>query len=219
MNLVDLFIIVIIGIFTYIGYKKSFISSFTDWAGIGISLWITLHFYGMFAGVVRRLPGIKQIVIILKDSVLSKFNGADNEIKFNIASFTKMKLSKTMIYFFEKSDIFNGKDVINFTELSIGLFVNVLSIIILFFVTSIILKYILSYFDNYNIMAGFSLYQKLGSTLFGFMKSLIYATLIVFIVYNASTFFNSGAIYNMYHNSLLSKLLYSNGVIEFLFGV
>ncbi len=219
MNSVDLIIIAVILVTVFLGYRKSFIKSFSEWIGLSISLWITLHFFGSFTKFVEKIPGVKPIINMIDTTLLSKLSSLDKEMDFSIEAFKQMDFSKTVIYFFERSSMFSVKEKITFGELSIGLFTNMISIVLLFILTAFVLKAIFNSFDYINKMAGFTSYEKLGSILFSFMKSLVYATLIAFIVYNISVFFNSGVLYDAYHSSALAKLLYSDGLIEWMFGV
>ncbi len=219
MNSVDLIIIVVVLITVFLGYRKSFIKSFSDWVGLSISLWITFHFFGSFTKLVEKIPGINSIVGMIDKSLLSKLSSLDKEMDFSIEAFKKMDFSKTLIYFFERSSMFSVKEKITFSELSIGLFTNMISIVLLFILSAFILRAISNSFEYVNKMAGFTSYEKLGSILFSFMKSLVYATLIAFIVYNISAFFNSGVFYDAYHSSVFAKMLYNNGLIEWMFGV
>ncbi len=219
MNSIDLIMIVIVLLTVFLGYRKSFMKSFVEWISLSMSLWITLHFFGNFANVVAKLPGVSSITGLLNDALLSKFASLDQELDFSIASFEKMNFSKSLMYFFKNSNIFKGAGKTTFGELSIGLFVNVLSIILLFIITTFILRAIFNSFEYLNKMAGFNHFQKVGAVLFSFLKSLVYVTLIAFIVYNISVFFNSGIFYDAYHSSIFAKLLYNNGLIEWAFGV
>ncbi len=219
MNNVDFIIIVIILITVFLGYRKSFVKSFTDWVGLSISLWITLHFYGSFTKTIEKIPGLSSIINLINVNLLSKLSSLDKEMDFSIQSFQQMNFSKSLIYFFEKSSLFESSPKITFSQLSIGLFTNMISIIILFILSSFILRAIFNSFEYINKIAGFNGFQKTGSMLFAFMKSLVYATLIAFLVYNVSVFFNSGVFYDAYHSSTLAKLLYNNGLIEWMFGV
>ncbi len=166
-----------------------------------------------------KFPGINSILEMINVNVLSKLSSLDNEMEFSINSFKNMDFSKSVIYFFQKSSIFSASEKITFSELSMGLFINMVSVVVLFIITTFIFRTIFNSLDYMNKMAGLSTYEKFGSMLFSFMKSLVYATLIAFIVYNISVFFNSGALYDAYHSSTFAKLLYNNGLIEWMFGV
>ncbi len=219
MNNVDLIIIFVIVITVLLGYRKSFVRSFTDWVSVSVSLWFTLHNFGGFTKFIDKIPGINSIVNLIDVNLLSKLSSLDKEMDFSISSFENMNFSKTLLYFFKKSSLFSTSESVTFSQLSIGLFKNMISVIVLFIICSFILKAIFGSFEYVNKMAGFNTYQRAGSILFSFLKSIVYVTLIAFLVFNIASFFNSGILYDAYHSSTLAKILYNNGLIEWVFGV
>lgn len=219
MRIVDLIILIVVLITMLKAYRKPIMQCFLEWTTLVAGLWITLHNFGRFTRFVIKLPGINKILTLINENLLDKFTSIDSETTFTIAGFKEMKFSKEFIYFFEKSSIFANKPEVTFSELSLGLLINVISLILLFFIITFILKIIIGFIDDRTQMVGFNGIEKSGSVLFGFLKALIYAALIAMIVYNISTFFNAGFLFDEYHKSVFAKLIYDSGLIEMLFGV
>ncbi len=219
MKFVDILVLLII-VFTVLrAYRKTLGKNARDWASLAFSIWFTLRTYGKLSVIIAKLPIISNILGFINKNILVKIADIDNEVVYNFSKLKAMNLSKEFNYFFEKSSIFRNKQDIPFTEFSMGLAVNVASIIIIFLVTVLVIRLLFSTFDNVNSFAGTTSIEKPAGMLFGFLKSLVYVMIIAIIVHSLSTYYNSGLLYDQYHKSIIVKTLYESNLLSFIFGV
>lgn len=219
MNSMDILAILIIVFVVIIGYRKNLINSFVDWLSIAGSLFISLRFFGSFTKVVRNTPIVSDILKVINDNIIVKIAEFDKEVTLTLDSFKTMKLSKEFIYFFKKSDIFKSKTEVPISELSLGLVINVGSIVLLFVICVFIFKFLIRFLDDSTNMAGLTTINKGGSAVFSILRSFVYISIIAIIVFNISIFFNSGFFYDLYHKSAILKAFYSSNLISWMFGV
>lgn len=208
----NILILVIIILTVLSGYRKNLFRNFFDFLSLFLAFVISLRHFGTFASFVGNLPGIKQVLALLQDKVLSQLSSMDSETVFNMAKLRELNMASEFNYFFEHGSFFKKKDTIVFSELSIGLVTNVLAIVILFTLTLFIVRLIGSFIENSNRMAGLTLIDRSGGMVFSLLKSFIYAAIIALVLQNIASFYNSGFLYDLYHKSALAKFFYEGGV-------
>lgn len=217
MNVTDLMILVIIALTVIIGYRKNLFRNSTEFFSLAISLWVSFRYYGGFASIVEKLPGIKGFFNLFQKLLLSKLESFDKEINFTLEGLQRTGMSKEFNFFFKNGSFFKQKDTIVFSELTTGLILNVLSIIILFMLCIFIIRFLSSLYENSSRMPGAIPVERFGGVLFSFLKGLIYAAVIALVVSNISVFFNSGALYDLFYKSKIAMYLYDSGFVGLFF--
>lgn len=63
MNGIDAFVILILGIGIFSGFRRGFIKSFAGFIGIGISIWVGLNFSGLLEGFVSQYEAVPESTV------------------------------------------------------------------------------------------------------------------------------------------------------------
>ena len=217
MNITDLFVLIVIALTVFLGYRKNLFRNFFDFFSLLMGLMIAFKNYGRFAQTVEGLPGIKQLLSTLK-VFLGEKAGFDQDLSFTLESLQEMSFTKEYNFFFENGSFFRDQREILFSDLSIGLVTNVLAIILLFLGTTFVIRLLGSLIENSNKMAGLTIVDRAGGMVFSFLKAMIYAAVVAVTVHNMASFFNSGLIYDLFHKSAFAKFFYESGLIGKIIG-
>lgn len=217
MNITDLLVLVLIVLTVFLGYRKNLFRNFFDFFSLLLGLMVAFKNYGRFAQTVENLPGIKQLLATLK-VFLGEKAGFDQDLSFTLESLQEMDFTKEYNFFFENGSFFRDQREILFSDLSIGLVTNVLAIILLFLGTTFVIRLLGSLIENSNKMAGLTAVDRAGGMIFSFLKALIYAAVIAVVVHNIAGFFNSGILYDLFHESAFAKFFYESGLIDKIIG-
>lgn len=217
MNITDLLVIILIALTVFLGYRKNLFRNFFDFFSLLLGLVVAFKNYGRFAQIVEGFPGIKQLLAALK-VFLGEKAGFDQDLSFTLESLSDMDFTKEYNFFFENGSFFREQREILFSDLSIGLVTNVLAIILLFLGTTFVIRLLGSLIENSNKMAGLTSVDRAGGMIFSFLKALVYAAVIAVVVHNIASFFNSGLLYDLYHESAFAQFFYDSGLIEKIIG-
>ena len=63
-------------------------------------------------------------------------------------------------------------------------------------------------------MAGLMGIERLGGLIFTILRGFSYGLVVAIIVHNLAGFFNSGLVYDLYHQSNLATLFYDSGLLQ-----
>lgn len=217
MNITDLIIILLMALTVFLGYRKNLFRNFFDFFSLIAGFVVAFKFYGTFANVVEGLPGVKQALAKIRDLLVDKLQ-FDNDVTFKMADINKMNVTEEYKSFFSNGSFFKRSEEIVFSDFSISLVTNVLAIILLFLITLFLVRFIGSFIENSNKMAGLTFIDRGGGVIFSFLKSLIYAGVLAVVVHNISMYFNSGILYDLYNGSSIAKFLFESGLIGKIIG-
>lgn len=217
MNITDLFVMILIVLTVFLGYRKNLFRNFFDFISLLLGLMVAFKNYGRFAETVEGLPGIKQLLAALK-VFLGEKAGFDQDLSFTLESLQEMDFTKEYNFFFENGSFFRNQREILFSDLAIGLVTNVLAIILLFLVTTFVVRLVGSLIENSNKMAGLTSVDRAGGMIFSFLKAMIYAAVVAVVVHNIASFFNSGLLYELFHDSAFAQFFYDSGLIDRIIG-
>ena len=217
MNILDILLIVIV-VFTVLkGSRKGFIRAFTEMISLIGAFFVSFKFYGSFASVVEKFPGMDMLRDLVDTEIAGKL--VDENAEITLSSMFERNMNSDLVAFFKHGSFFKTFETIDYTQLFVGMFVNVLAIVILFVATIFILKAVGAMLEGIVKMAGLGLLDRVGGVAFSLLKSVLYLIIISVLVYNVSTFFNSGFLYDIYHNSAIPKAFYESGVIDAILGI
>lgn len=214
MNLTDgliLFLVVLSAIF---GYRKNLLRNFFDFLAVLMSLYISSHFYGTFAGIVVKIPGISHVMNFLNNTIITKLTALDKETTFTLEGIKKVGLGEGFGTFFEKGSFFREKSELVFSELSLGMVSNVLSLVFLFILSLFVIHFISGLVENANRMPGLMGIDRLGGMIFAVLRGFTYGMILALIVYNLAGFFNSGLVYDLFHKSSIATMYYDSGLMK-----
>lgn len=213
MNITDLFIIILIGITMLLGYRKNLFRNFFDFLSLWLSLIVSFRYFGDFAEIVEKIPGISHLLEFLRTNLFTRLDVLDEEAQFTLQELKDLGMSEEFNYFFEQGSFFREKSRLVFSELSLGLVTNVLAIILLVVLTLVVVRLLSSFFENSHRMAGLTNVDRAGGLIFSFLKAMVYAAVIAVVVKNIAMFFNSGLLYDMFHESAFAQFFYDSGIL------
>ena len=150
MNLTDGIILFLVLVSVIFGYRKNLFRNFFDFLAVLLSLAISTHWYGTFAGIVVKIPGISHLMNFINSTIISRLSALDNETSFTLEGLKQVGLGEDFAIFFERGSFFNEKSEIVFSELSLGMLTNVVSLVILFVLSLFIIHFISGLVENAN---------------------------------------------------------------------
>lgn len=214
MNLADGIIIFLVVLSMIFGYRKNLIRNFFDFLAVLLSIYVSSHYFGSFASVVVKVPGISHLIGFISKTVITKLEILDTETLFTLQAMQDMDLGKDFGVFFERGSFFREKSELVFSELSLALVSNVAAIVLLFLLTLFIVRFLGSFVENINKMAGLMGIERLGGLVFSSLRGFTYGLIVALIIHNVAGFFNSGLVYNLYHQSSFATMFYDSGILE-----
>lgn len=214
MNLADGIIIFLVVLSMIFGYRKNLIRNFFDFLAVLLSIYVSSHYFGSFASVVVKVPGISHLIGFISKTFITKLEILDTETLFTLQAMQDMDLGKDFGVFFERGSFFREKSELVFSELSLALVSNVAAIVLLFLLTLFIVRFLGSFVENINKMAGLMGIERLGGLVFSSLRGFTYGLIVALIIHNVAGFFNSGLVYNLYHQSSFATMFYDSGILE-----
>ena len=214
MNLADGIILLLVLLSVLFGYRKNLIRNFFDFLSVIVSLFIASHYFGSFASIVVKVPGMSHLMSFINGTIISKLESLDTETSFTLQGMKALGLGNDFGTFFERGSFFTEKSELVFSELSLALVTNVAAIVILFVLSLFIINFLGSLLENSNRMAGLMGIERLGSLIFTILRGFSYGLVVAIIVHNMASFFNSGLVYDLYHQSNLATLFYDSGLLK-----
>lgn len=196
------------------GYRKNLIRNFFDFLAVLLSIYVSSHYFGSFASVVVKVPGISHLIGFISKTFITKLEILDTETLFTLQAMQDMDLGKDFGVFFERGSFFREKSELVFSELSLALVSNVAAIVLLFLLTLFIVRFLGSFVENINKMAGLMGIERLGGLVFSSLRGFTYGLIVALIIHNVAGFFNSGLVYNLYHQSSFATMFYDSGILE-----
>lgn len=214
MNLADGIIIFLVVLSMIFGYRKNLIRNFFDFLAVLLSIYVSSHYFGSFASMVVKVPGISHLIGFISKTFITKLEILDTETLFTLQAMQDMDLGKDFGVFFERGSFFREKSELVFSELSLALVSNVAAIVLLFLLTLFIVRFLGSFVENINKMAGLMGIERLGGLVFSSLRGFTYGLIVALIIHNVAGFFNSGLVYNLYHQSSFATMFYDSGILE-----
>lgn len=214
MNLADGLILTLVVLSVLFGYRKNLIRNFFDFLGVLVSLFVASHFFGEFAAFVVKVPGMSHLMGFINSTIISRLETLDTETSFTLQGMKELGLGQDFGAFFERGSFFTEKSELVFSELSLALVTNVAALVILFVISLFVINFLGSLLENSNGMAGFMGIERMGSLVFTVLRGFSYGLVVALIVHNLAGFFNSGMIYDLYHQSNFATLFYESGLIQ-----
>lgn len=203
MLILDLIILIILALFTFIGYKKGLINTAFSILSFFIAIILSFILFKPISNIVISKTNIDESI---QKTVYEKISVKDNdELRNNFDSLIENK----------KDEI---TDTIR-TEISqkvSNLIINIIIWILILVITKIILFFFKSILNAIANLPLLKQINKTGGLIFGFLKGLfiIYILFaILLLLSNIIAFDNFNSLLN---TSILAKFLYNNNILIFL---
>lgn len=191
----DLIVILIIALFTFIGYKQGLVKTAIKILAFFIALIVSMTLYKTLGNIIIKNTEIDENI---ENVIISKVLPEDYEEKLEILPNSLVESGKTTV-----------KDLaVNITEKIIYATVFVL----LFVVLKIVLKFVTLLTDLITKLPVIKQFDKTGGFIYGLVKGFIIVTVIFAVILLASPIIDVKYI-NVINNSYVSKILYNNNLL------
>ena len=214
----DVFIVVIIAIFIYSGYRKGLLRMIFGLVSIFFALVLANAFYGVVSSALRQTPLFtwlqEQITNALGLSEIISENIHDVIAQADIIEGLQLPaFVRTMLHANNNPEVFNLLGITRIEEYIAGfvalIIINIISAVIVFLLVLAVLKIVsksLRLFNHIPIIGGLN---RLGGAACG----AAFAVLIVWAVLAVIWFMEPGEVHDIIRETMLTRFFYENNLI------
>lgn len=200
--LIDIIVLAIIALFTFIGYKKGLINVAFKLISFILAILISLILYKPLSNfIINKTTLDDQLEVTIQDRLSSNLS---NEEKDNILSnyYTHAKNASTSVL---ASNI--SKTIVNISCVLIVFIISKLILLLFKFGADLIAK--LPIIKQFNSIGGFA---------YGLVKGFIFIYIVLALVALLAPIANINNFINIINSSIITNIMYNNNLIFALFG-
>ena len=198
--ILDLIVILIIALFTFIGYKQGLIKSAIKIASFFIAIIIALVLFKPVSTLVINNTTIDDKI---ENAIIEKITPEGMKPEDEASQATKIPQG----FIVEANN--SIKDIANTTTIKI---IEVCTVLVLYIIARIALKFVAALGDLIAKIPILKQFNKLGGTIFGLIKGLLIVYVILAVVYLISPLLKEDTS-NKIEKSMLTKNMYNNNLI------
>mgnify|MGYP000372261743 FL=1 len=198
--ILDLIVILIIALFTFIGYKQGLIKSAIKIASFFIAIIIALVLYKPVSTLIINNTTIDDKI---ENTIIEKVTPEGMKPEDEASQATKIPQG----FIVEANN--SIKDIANTTTIKI---IEVCTVLVLYIIARIALKFVAALGDLIAKIPILKQFNKLGGTIFGLIKGLLIVYVILAVVYLISPLLKEDTS-NKIEKSMLTKNMYNNNLI------
>lgn len=198
--ILDLIVILIIALFTFIGYKQGLIKSAIKIASFFIAIIIALVLYKPVSTLIINNTTIDDKI---ENTIIEKITPEGMKPEDEASQATKIPQG----FIVEANN--SIKDIANTTTIKI---IEVCTVLVLYIIARIALKFVAALGDLIAKIPILKQFNKLGGTIFGLIKGLLIVYVILAVVYLISPLLKEDTS-NKIEKSMLTKNMYNNNLI------
>ena len=198
--ILDLIVILVIALFTFIGYKQGLIKSAIKIASFFIAIIIALVLYKPVSTLIINNTTIDDKI---ENTIIEKVTPEGMKPEDEASQATKIPQG----FIVEANN--SIKDIANTTTIKI---IEVCTVLVLYIIARIALKFVAALGDLIAKIPILKQFNKLGGTIFGLIKGLLIVYVILAVVYLISPLLKENTS-NKIEKSMLTKNMYNNNLI------
>ena len=198
--ILDLIVILIIALFTFIGYKQGLIKSAIKIASFFIAIIIALVLYKPVSTLIINNTTIDDKI---ENTIIEKVTPEGMKPEDEASQATKIPQG----FIVEANN--SIKDIANTTTIKI---IEVCTVLVFYIIARIALKFVAALGDLIAKIPILKQFNKLGGTMFGLIKGLLIVYVILAVVYLISPLLKENTS-NKIEKSMLTKNMYNNNLI------
>ena len=198
--ILDLIVILVIALFTFIGYKQGLIKSAIKIASFFIAIIIALVLYKPVSTLIINNTTIDDKI---ENTIIEKVTPEGMKPEDEASQATKIPQG----FIVEANN--SIKDIANTTTIKI---IEVCTVLVLYIIARIALKFVAALGDLIAKIPILKQFNKLGGTIFGLIKGLLIVYVILAVVYLISPLLKEDTS-NKIEKSMLTKNMYNNNLI------
>ena len=199
--IVDLIIIAIVALSTYLAYKKGLVALAIKLCAVVISIVITLLLYKPVSNLIINTTSIDETI---QNAILEKATDV-------IRQEEESDLSNEVIDF-AKDGVLDVKA----RELSIQI-VNTGVIIILFLIIKFLLRFVTVIANKITKLPIINQFNKAGGLIYGLLRGIIIVYIALLLIGFAGQINQNNKLHKSINESTLGKMMYENNVLNMLF--
>lgn len=202
--IIDLVLVLIIALFTFIGYKQGLVKAAIKIFSFFIAIAIALILYKPISNIVIEKTTVDdKIKSTMVENV--KINEEENEESKEGSNILKNNLTNKIIAGANDTmEQIAGAFTIKIIEIGV--------ILLLYVIARIVLKFISALTDLITKLPIIKQINKAGGTVYGFLKGIIIVYVLLGIIYLISPAIKSNAL-NEIDNTIITKYVYNNNVL------
>jgi len=200
--LVDLILIAIIALFTFIGYKQGLVKSVIKIMSFFIAIIISFILYIPISNAIIDNTNIDEnIKEAMVQKILPENTEANEDTKIDIQdSLTQKLIGDANNTVSEVAQAFTVK------------LIRVAVLLILFIVIKIVLRIVLALTSIIDKIPGLKQINKAGGTIYGFIKGVIIVFTVLGVIYLASPLMGEDTAKTI-DNTIITKAMYNNNIL------
>ena len=200
--LIDLILVAIIGLFTFIGYKKGLIKVAFGLVSFILAIAISVIVYKPVSNFVINYTSIDDTI---EATIEERLNSSDisSEETENIVSnyYNNIKSASTAV-------IADGMS---------KTIINIACMLIVFIITKIVLFFFKFIGDLISKLPLIKQFNHIGGFIYGLLKGFIIVYILLALIAILSPIININNIISMINNSIITNIMYNNNIIFILF--
>lgn len=202
MNILDAFILIVVLVFGFFGYKRGLVLSIISLTGVILSFIAAKLFYAELAA---KLAANTELDVNINLYITQKLNAAYPGGNVSVSADNSNSSIQWIV-----TKLFNSDTIINDTVNSISsqittVILNVIAFIILFIAVLIIIKLIGLILNKLSKLPVLNFINKLGGSAVGIIKGVLLCMLIITIASSLTVFTKNSNVINLFDNSFLYK--------------
>ena len=200
--LIDLIVIALIALFTFIGYKKGLIKVAFGLVSFILAIVISIVLYKPVSNFIINYTPIDDNIEMAISERLDSSDTSDEEIDNFVANyFSNIKNASTPII----------ANTISNTIINIG------CMLLVFIISKIILLFFKFIGDLISKLPLIKQVNNAGGFLYGLLKGFVIVYILLALVAILSPIININELVNMINNSIITNIMYNNNIIFILF--
>lgn len=198
--IIDLIILLVLMLFTFIGYKQGLIKAIIKILSFFIAIILAFTLCNPISNIIIEKTTIDEsIESSIVEKVLPEGSSEDENVQLesNFAELLKMDKEGTV------------KSIAK--ELSIKI-INLATLIIIFIIAKLLLLVLMLFTDLITKIPIIKQFNKLGGTIYGFLKGALLVITVFAVIFVISPMVDESFI-NQINSSLLGKFIYNNNIL------
>ncbi len=215
--IIDLIVIGIILLSTFLGYKKGLIGVAFKIASFIIAIIITLI---LFKPISNYIINNTEFAQTIENTIVQKLSTA--EIENGQIKQENSNLPEVIVNYINvglQDTVNEAKDsIVKIVARNLGeTIIDIIVIIGLFIITRLLLLFAKAILEAISEIPVIKQFNKAGGTLYGILRGILLVYLILAIISLILPMLDKTSILNIINNSILTKVLYNNNIILMLF--
>ena len=231
-NWLDIFVILVIGVFTLIGLTSGFVFSAFRIVSTVVSLFLSLSFYGKIADMITDTYAEEVLGNLIYDGFRSSqaitaaqrnldidgvFRGVSGLLRFPVSIGERILVKPQSLSVLPRTSLFEEIDIIKyFSDNCTKMVISIISFIVLFVAIRIVISLIKIFLDELAVLNTFNIYNFTLAPLFGFIEGVIVVYIALAFLMTINTVIQTDALFQYIDRSTLGRSMYENNLfLEF----